>query len=420
MKKSTTDEFVEKAKKIHGDKYDYSLVNYVNNTTPVKIVCPTHGVILQTPKSHLRGNGCQLCGYIKNSEKHKKQREPKLRKEKKRARVFSTEQFIAQAKEIHKEKYDYSKVNYINNHTKVCIICPEHGEFWQTPTNHLMGKGCAKCGGKTKINENEFKKTLFLKYPHIELLKYNGYRIKSLFFCHNSNTVGIEHGEFTIVPHDLVDKRQKCSCPKCVSEQRRRCFVKDKEQFVNEAQDIHGKNRYDYSKVDYINRNEKVCIICHEKDEFGNEHGEFWQTPANHLKTRGCPLCKNDRLVYENKLYAVLLDIFKPEEIIRQYRNEEILGSLSLDFYIPKYKIAIEHQGSQHFHPVPHFGGIRKYNALKENDKIKYDICKKNNVYLLYFSYEKYWVSENYIDKVYTDIKELKNIIYKLISSNNE
>ena len=283
-----------------------------------------------------------------------------------------------------------------------------------------MGKGCNKCGGKVKINESEYKDLLLNKYPHIELLKYNGYRTKSLFFCYKTDKCQNEHGEFMMVPHDLMDKRQKCSCPKCANEKRNEAFAKTKEDFINEAKSIHGRNRYDYSKVEYINRSKKVCIICHEKDEFGNEHGEFWQTPANHLKTRGCPLCKNDKLVYENKLYMVLLDIFPPNEIVRQYRNEEMLGMLSLDFYIPKYKIAIEHQGSQHFRPVAHFGGVKKYEQLKENDKKKYEICKKNNVYLLYFSYEKYWVTEDYIDIVYTDIKELKQIIYNIIKNCNE
>ena len=292
---------------------------------------------------------------------------------------LTKEEFIEKAIKVHGKKYDYSKVEYVNNHTKVCIICPVHGEFWQTPTNHLCGKGCCECGGRSVIDSEKFLRMLEKKYPKMQMIEYNGYGKKSSFFCKEKDMYGNEHGLFFIRPHDLIDKRRTCSCPKCAAERRRAVFQKPQSDFINEAKIIHGSNRYDYSKVEYINNNTKVCIICHEKDEFGNEHGEFWQTPLNHLKARGCPLCKCDKLVYENKLYSVLLDIFPKEEIIRQYKNEEFLGKLSLDFYIPKYRIAIEHQGAQHFGPVSYFGGVSKYERLKVTDKEKYDICKKNN-----------------------------------------
>ena len=70
---------------------------------------------------------------------------------------LTTKEFIAKAKEIHGDKYDYSKVYYVNLGTKVCIICPEHGEFWQTPYHHIKRKqGCPKCGGRVKKNREEF------------------------------------------------------------------------------------------------------------------------------------------------------------------------------------------------------------------------------------------------------------------------
>lgn len=126
-RKITQEEFIRSANEVHGNKYDYSLVNYVNSKTKVKIVCPKHGEFLQTPKQHLKTNGCEKCSYDNRV-------------------AFATENFIARAKEIHGDKYDYSKVRYVNCTTKVCIICPVHGEFWQTPTGHINGKGgCKKC-----------------------------------------------------------------------------------------------------------------------------------------------------------------------------------------------------------------------------------------------------------------------------------
>lgn len=122
--KLTTEEFVEKARKIHGDKYDYSKVKYVNANTPVEIICIKHGSFNQKPCAHLNGHGCQLCGG---------------------SLPLNTEEFIKRSVIVHGGKYDYSKVEYVNNHTKVCIICPEHGEFWQRAEHHLNGIGCPYC-----------------------------------------------------------------------------------------------------------------------------------------------------------------------------------------------------------------------------------------------------------------------------------
>lgn len=111
-----------KAKAIHGNKYDYSKVNYVNTKEKVCIICPTHGEFWQRPNGHLNGLGCDKCGKTYS---------------------YTTEEFIEKAKQIHGNKYDYSKVKYINAQTKVCIICPIHGEFWQTPYKHLnLKEGC--------------------------------------------------------------------------------------------------------------------------------------------------------------------------------------------------------------------------------------------------------------------------------------
>lgn len=123
--RSTTKAFVEKANKVHNGIYDYSEVNYINNLTKVKIICKTHGVFYQRPANHTdKGKGCSKCnGGIK----------------------ITRNQFISNATKIHKGRYDYSKVNYINAMTKAEIICKKHGVFLQTPNNHQNGKGCPHC-----------------------------------------------------------------------------------------------------------------------------------------------------------------------------------------------------------------------------------------------------------------------------------
>lgn len=124
VKKSNTKDFIEKSIKVHGNKYDYSKVVYVNNSTKVEIICPEHGSFWQLPAGHLRGSECLKC-FIKKER-------------------LTTEQFISKAKQKYGDKYDYSKVNYVDGKTKICIICPKHGEFWQLPFNHLR-QNCPKC-----------------------------------------------------------------------------------------------------------------------------------------------------------------------------------------------------------------------------------------------------------------------------------
>ena len=137
---STTEEFIAKAKAIHGEKYDYSKVMYVKNDEKVTIICPKHGEFLQTPMTHLRGNGCQKCGYETIGRKLKRSeplKSPHPRK--------TTEDFIKQATELQNGFYGYSKSVYVNDKTPLVITCPIHGDFLQTPNKHLIGHGCPKC-----------------------------------------------------------------------------------------------------------------------------------------------------------------------------------------------------------------------------------------------------------------------------------
>lgn len=126
----TRDIFIQKAKLVHGDKYDYGKVEYINSQTKVTIICPEHGEFIQAPAMHLSGNGCPKCGRIYA----------------RKANTFSADTFIAKAKKVHGTTYDYSKVQYVNSRTKVILVCPEHGEFLQAPHKHLLGQGCPKCG----------------------------------------------------------------------------------------------------------------------------------------------------------------------------------------------------------------------------------------------------------------------------------
>ena len=122
-KKLDKQEFIDKAKFIHNNKFDYSLVEYTNNKNKIKIICPEHGIFEQEGCSHLKGNGCKKCF----------------------GRGLTNEEYINKVKKIHNNKYDYSQTDYKGVFKKIKIICPEHGIFEQMSDKHLKGNGCPIC-----------------------------------------------------------------------------------------------------------------------------------------------------------------------------------------------------------------------------------------------------------------------------------
>ena len=186
-KKITTDDFIKKAKAVHGDKYDYSQSEYMGSKIKVKIICPIHGVFEQTPKNHLAGAGCQICAG-----------RPKV----------DTDLFIEQARKVHGNKYDYSKVDYQSTHKNVSIICPIHGVFEQTPHNHLCGKGCQICAGNKRRLLNDFidaaNDVHDFKYSY-DKTNYKNDSTHVVITCN-------EHGDFMQSPGKHLSGR---GCPKC-------------------------------------------------------------------------------------------------------------------------------------------------------------------------------------------------------------
>lgn len=197
--KLTIEEFISRARKIHGNKYNYSKVKYINRTTKVCIICPKHGEFYQTPNGHFL-YGCQQCFFDRN-------RINKIAKKK------TSKEFVDNAIGIHGDKYDYSKTEYINAKTKVCITCPEHGDFWQLPYIHTKGIGCPTCGyekaskSKTKTTEDFIKKA---KSIHGDRYDYSLVDYKSFFS--KVQIICPIHGIFFQTPGRHLSG---CGCPVC-------------------------------------------------------------------------------------------------------------------------------------------------------------------------------------------------------------
>ena len=187
-------------------------------------------------------------------------------------RKLTTQQFIDKANYIHNNKYNYSKINYINTKTKVIIICKTHGKFKQVPYGHLSKQGCPKCNHSNKINKNIFIKRANKKHNNkydYSKINYINTKIKVIIICKI-------HGKFSQIPSNHLNGN---GCIKCSI--RKRTLTLN--QFIKKANKIHN-NKYDYSKVNYINSKIKVIIIC-------PKHGEFYQTPDTHLNNHGCSNC---------------------------------------------------------------------------------------------------------------------------------
>lgn len=361
-----TEEFIKKSKIVHGDKYDYSKVEYVDPKTKVCIICPEHGEFWQLPYGHLSGRGCSLCRYVKSSSTSRK----------------SKESFIDEAKKVHGDKYDYSKVEYVNNRTKVCIICPEHGEFWQRPDKHIIRKqGCPYCSGNAKRTTESFifdsKKVHGDKYDYSKV-EYVSIHEKVCIICP-------EHGEFWQTPNDHLHGQ---GCPGCkgkkIWDTRGRLTVDDiKKQLI----DKYGE-QYDYSLFkSYENNRTKIPIIC-------KKHGIFYASVNNHLNGKGCPVCGKVISKPENEIYEFICNFLDKNDVLK--RNKTVLGGKELDIYIPKLNIAIEYNGL-----VWH---SEKFNKDKYYHLNKLLECNKKGIKLIQI-FEDEWLEHK--DIVLSKIKHL-------------
>jgi hypothetical protein len=340
----TTKEFIERAKKIHGDKFDYSETIYAHNRTPVIIICPIHGRTEQKPDSHL-GNiyGCNEC-YITS-------------------RILPFNEFLERARQIHGDKYSYDESSYVKADSKLKIYCKEHGWFMQTGLNHISGTECPKCTKQRQIIGTE----QFIKNARaVHGDKYNYERVK---YIHSKNIVEIvcyEHGVFKQRPNGHL---RGAGCPKCadisVGLQRR----SNTEQFIKTAKEIHG-DKYNYDLSEYITNSVPVIIIC-------PEHGEFKQDPNTHLNGCGCPICKESRGEKKIASYLKRHKIkFKQQQTFEDCKN---ILSLPFDFFLPDYNLLIEYDGIQHFEPKEFFGGEEAFIALKKRDQIKTEYVNGHN-----------------------------------------
>lgn len=176
-----TENFINKSRLLHGDRYDYSLVNYIKSSEKVILICKEHNIFYQTPNNHLKGQGCKKC--INDNQRS------------------NTIDFISKSNKVHNNKFIYDDVNYKGSFNKVIIKCPIHGSFKQTPSNHLSGRGCTKCSLINKNNKLRSNTIDFINKSNT--IHNNKYSYDKVCYLDNNTKVIIIcpiHGEFLQTP----------------------------------------------------------------------------------------------------------------------------------------------------------------------------------------------------------------------------
>ncbi len=368
-----TNEFIKRAIAIHGNEYDYSQVIYTNTKSEVEIICKKHGVFFQSAGGHLNGYKCKKC-----SGNH----------------TPTTSEFIDKANLIHKGYYTYDKVEYKNAHSLVTITCKIHGDFQQAPNSHLKGSECSLCSLlKKKYPKNiPNSKSLTEEYVRQAKIKYgnNKYDYSKVLYVNNKTKIIIGckiHGQIQQYPNVHING---LGCPHCavieVGDKRKKSYS----FFIKKAREIHGK-KYEYPMFNFYKSRTSIIINC-------KKHGEYEQVAYAHLRGQSCPKCKES---FGERRIRVFLEKHQIKYTFQKKFNDcKNTSYLFFDFYVPNQNLLIEYDGEQHFGTTrgDTFGGKVGFEKRKINDGIKNSYAKTKNIKLLRINFKQL----NNIEKILT------------------
>lgn len=370
-KSVTKEKFIEKARKVHGDRYDYSLVEISRFDDAVTVICPDHGPFQIKAFNHLHGGKCKKCGGPHSA--------------------ITRKEFIRRAIEAHGNKYDYSQVPIsLNTKMKITIGCTVHGPFDMKVWWHLSGQGCSKCFHDRRSSEMADSAEDFVrkaKAVHGDKYDYSNVKYKNQLSV--VTIVCKKHGPFrkSAKLHLLGT-----GCPECKKEKEEKERQQYEQSFIERATDIHD-GFYDYSKVHYIKHKLPVTIIC-------PVHGEFRQSPASHLKGLGCQKCSESRgekavksFLKKNNIHFIQHEIFESE------LSPNMTRTFNVDFYLPFYNTIVEFNGEQHYKIVNGRGDWAHFIHQQFRDARLAQYCEASDIRLITIHYNKI----RSIDKILTD-----------------
>lgn len=363
----TKEEFLERVRKVHGEKYTFiELPNSIDTkTTKVRAVCQIHGEFSVNARQMYRGSNCPLCANDRKGN------------------AYTRDEYISRAMNVHNCEYSYGNLVYNGNKSDVYVTCKKHGDFQINARYHLRGGGCPLC---FKEHKTVGKKRI----PYSDAVS----RLEEMY-----------GGEFTIVTDedDYVDTYQKIMVRhnKCgiILEKSlhdlfrgRGCKFCSRDRVIKRLADVNKlsfddvKGRIsemyegEYSLLTdesgYVNTKKRV-IVKH------NACGTVWKPIVNSVLQRNtsCPCCRQSSLEAEVSSFLKSNDIcFVPQ------KHFTWLGLQTLDFYLPQRNIAIECQGMQHFKPIELYGGEEGFKRRKMLDERKRKLCDCNGINLIYYS----------------------------------
>jgi hypothetical protein len=271
--KLTTEEFVKRATDTHGNKFDYSHFEYEGYRQKIRLLCTVHGEFTQSVENHLLGRECKWCAY-QNGAKD---------------RTIFKDKFLQDAKIKYRDRYSYNLMDYKSFQKAVTITCNLHGNFRQSPKDHLVAEGCKHCRGIVHNAETFTNKANIIhnnKYSY-HLVRYKNNTKKVVIVCP-------VHGEFLQIPANHL-----CGsgCPSCSMEVRVKNCTKPQEDFISEAKKIYG-DKYTYERVNYISGHDYVEVTC-------RIHGVFKRMAVNLLRGSGCSYCLKVSGTTPSTLYIV-------------------------------------------------------------------------------------------------------------------
>lgn len=432
------EDFVAAATQKHAGVYDYSCTEYKNSSTPVTIVCRKHGAFTQVPSAHLNGQGCPQCGIERRTE----------------AARSTTDEFVARARAVHGDVYEYTKSVYTGTDVKLTITCRVHGDFEQVSHSHLSGRGCPQCRSSkiaatkraqqlgaaeeshyhnmsTKLTLSDFLARAAAK--HGDRYTYDTATFKDS--TTKMNVVCRTHGVFSVAPAHHMQGR---GCPQCRGSNISAAKSNGLEWFLSECRKTHG-DKYDYSAIsDYTAADRPYTIVCRKHGAFeqngwahksgqgcpacGTEraaaacrytkeeyvaaavakhgdkytypgdfnsakgkievvcptHGAFWQEATSHLQGRGCPSCAKATL---SSVEWDIIEYIKSFGVDAKHAYRPAwLGGKELDVFVPSHNLAIEYCGAWVHNSTRNPFGEPKSPKYHYD---KWKLCRDNGVTLL-------------------------------------
>lgn len=339
---------MRKLKQLEVDKLKDSKLNYIgiieDSKKKVVFLCDRHGEIEQRFDVHIKNLKCPKCKTLNNNK--------------------YTKDYINSLIIKYKKPYKYFLDKDIYNvKDKINIECKEHGIFEQRLHNHFtIGSGCTKCSIEDRTNITD-KLSKWLLENSIFIIKYNGYKSKSIIKCNKNHIFSA-----------TIDNLKNYGCPICTENNR---LVNERKKFIENSKLIWSNTiiEFDYNTLVY-NGKRKLFTM-------NSDVGIISQLPDNHL-SGFLPRKSTGETIIENILnkYSIF---YEREKTFDGCVNKK---KLRFDFYIPDKNICIEYNGIQHYQKVDRFGGEDTFNYQKYNDSIKINFCKENNINLLIISYK--------------------------------